>query len=283
MTTQAQQAGRAWKTLLALATTLGLISVVAPAASSSPGERDPVEMVRIPAGPFVMGNPTGVGRRDEQPRRKIYLDLFFIDKYEVTNARYLTFVRHTGHRNPPDPYGDGELTSAEGIEQLPVVQVNWYDAVEYCHWVGKRLPGEAEWEKAARGTDGRLFPWGNDTATATHANFDHEWVGKDTLHPVGARPAGRSPYGVEDMSGNAREWVQDWYKPDYYEEAADRNPKGPDRGVLRVIRGGSWHSPIADIRATARGKGGFALRTHGTGFRCAADARPGSVETRRMP
>lgn len=283
MTRQAQQAGRTSKTLLALATTTWLTGAVLAAPGSSPAARDPVEMVRIPAGPFLMGNPTGLGRQDEQPRRTMYLDSFFIDKYEVTNARYLAFVRQTGHRSPPDPYGDGELTSAKGIEQLPVVQINWYDAVEYCHWAGKRLPGEAEWEKAARGTDGRLFPWGNDTATATHANFDRAWQGKQTLHPVGARPAGRSPYGVEDMSGNAREWVQDWYKPDYYETAPERNPRGPEQGVLRVIRGGSWHSPIADIRATARGKGGFALRTHGTGFRCAADARSGSLNTRRNP
>lgn len=283
MTRRAQQAGRAWNTLLALGTTVGLITAVPGTAGAGASERDPVEMVRIPAGPFLMGNPAGVGRRDEQPRRKIHVDSFFIDTHEVTNARYLNFVRQTGHRHPPDPYGDGELTSAKGIERLPVVQVNWYDAVEYCHWAGKRLPREAEWEKAARGTDGRLFPWGNDTATAAQANFDREWVGKETLHPVGSLPAGRSPYGVEDMSGNAREWVQDWYKPDYYEKAPDRNPKGPDRGVLRVIRGGSWHSPIADIRATARGKGGFALRTHGTGFRCAADARSGSLNTRSTP
>ncbi len=283
MTRHAQRAGGAWATLFALVATIGLIGVFPPGAGSSPGKRDPVEMVRIAAGPFLMGNPKGVGRRDEQPRRKFYLDSFFIDRYEVTNARYLNFVNQTGHRPPPNPYGDGAFTSAEGIEQLPVVQINWYDAVEYCQWAGKRLPTEAEWEKAARGTDGRLFPWGNNGATATHANFDREWVGKKTLHPVGARPAGRSPFGVEDMSGNAREWVQDWYQPDYYEKAPDRNPKGPEGGVLRVIRGGSWHSPIADIRATARGKGGFALRTHGTGFRCAADERAGSVKTRRKP
>ncbi len=281
MTRHAWQAGRAWRVLLALAATLVLLGVLPHSADSRPVERDPVEMVRIPAGPFLMGNPKGVGRQDEQPRRKIYLDTFFIDKYEVTNARYLNFVTQTGHRPPPDPYSEAEVTSSKGIERLPVVQINWYDAVEYCQWAGKRLPTEAEWEKAARGTDGRLFPWGNDAATATHANFDREWAGKDTLHPVGARPAGRSPYGVEDMSGNAREWVQDWYQPDYYETAPDRDPKGPDGGVLRVIRGGSWHSPIADIRATARGKGGFALRTHGTGFRCAADADSRSTKTRR--
>lgn len=283
MTRQAQQAGRSWRALLALATTMGLISLVGPAAAAGSEERDPVEMIRIPAGPFLMGNPTGVGRPDEQPRRKIYVDSFFIDKYEVTNARYLSFVRQTGHRSPPDPYGDGELLSAKGIEHLPVVQINWYDAVEYCHWAGKRLPSEAEWEKAARGQDGRLFPWGNEAATAAHANFDREWAEKQTLHPVGSLPAGRSPYGVEDMSGNAREWVQDWYKPDYYEQAPARDPRGPEGGVLRVIRGGSWHSPVADIRASARGKGGFALRTHGTGFRCAADSRGGSLNTRRQP
>jgi len=227
-------------------------------------------MVTIPAGKFLMGNPEGKGRADEWPQRSVYLEAFAIDQVEVTNERYMAFVTTTGHRNPPNPYGTGPLLSANGIEQLPVVQTTWYDAKAYCAWAKKRLPTEAEWEKAARGTDGRLFPWGNEPATSKRANFDREWEDERTLYPVGSLPDGDSPYGVKDMAGNAREWVSDWYDPDYYKHAPDESPLGPDkRGVVRSIRGGSWHSPMADITTSARGRGGFALQTHGTGFRCA--------------
>lgn len=236
-----------------------------------PGSRevDPVPMVTIPAGEFMMGSPDGLGRVDERPQRSVYLDAFLIDEVEVTNERYMQFVKTTGHRPPPNPYGAGNLQSIEGIEHLPVVQTTWYDAKAYCRWAKKRLPTEAEWEKAARGTDGRLYPWGNEPPTAQRANFDREWEDEKTLHTVGSLPDGDSPYGVKDMAGNAREWVSDWYEVDYYKEAPTRNPQGPDRkGVVRSIRGGSWHSPISDITTSARGRGGFALQTHGTGFRC---------------
>jgi len=239
------------------------------AAPASP-ELDPVLMVTIPAGEFLMGNPEGKGRADEWPQRSVYLDAFAIDQVEVTNQRYMAFVAITGHRNPPNPYGAGALLSVKGIEHLPVVQTTWYDAKAYCSWAKKRLPTEAEWEKAARGTDGRRFPWGNEPATSKRANFDREWEDEKTLYPVGSLPGGDSPYGLKDMAGNAREWVSDWYDPDYYKHAPDRNPQGPDKkGVVRSIRGGSWHSPVADITTSARGRGGFALQTHGTGFRCA--------------
>src|SRR5512147_972524 len=240
-------------------------------AEALPGnkELDPVPMVTIPAGPFLMGNPEGKGRADERPQRSVYLDEFTIDQVEVTNERYMGFVKSTGHRNPPNPYGTGSLMSADGIEQLPVVQTTWYDAKAYCSWAKKRLPTEAEWEKAARGTDGRLFPWGNEPATWKRANFDREWEDEKTLYPVGSLPDGDSPYGVKDMAGNAREWVSDWYDAEYYHHAPNRNPQGPDKkGVVRSIRGGSWHSPASDITTSARGRGGFALQTHGTGFRC---------------
>lgn len=241
--------------------------MAAPAASR---ELDPVPMVTIPAGEFLMGNPEGKGRADEWPQRSVYLDAFAIDQVEVTNERYMAFVTTTGHRTPPNPYGTGPLSSIKGIEQLPVVQTTWYDAKAYCSWAKKRLPTEAEWEKAARGTDGRLFPWGNEPATLKRANFDREWEDEKTLYPVGSLPDGDSPYGVKDMAGNAREWVSDWYDPDYYKHAPNLNPQGPDKkGVVRSIRGGSWHSPVADITTSARGRGGFALQTHGTGFRCA--------------
>ena len=231
-------------------------------------ELDPVPMVIVPGGPFLMGSESPKGRADEWPQRSVHVDTFAIDQVEVTNERYMTFVATTGHRSPPNPYGTGVLVSAKGIEQLPVVQVTWYDAKAYCAWAKKRLPTEAEWEKAARGTDGRMFPWGNETPSPTRANFDREWVDDKTLHAVGSLSGGESPYGIKDMSGNAREWVQDWYAPDYYANAPDKNPQGPDKGIVRVIRGGSWHSPQSDITATARGRGGFALQTHGTGFRC---------------
>lgn len=240
-------------------------------------ERDPVPMVTIPAGEFLMGSPEGQGRADEWPQRPVYLDAFEIDQVEVTNARYLRFVKATGHRTPPNPYGTGPLQSIAGMEHLPVVQMTWYDAKAYCGWVKKRLPTEAEWEKAARGTDGRLYPWGNDPPTAQRANFDREWAEEKTLHPVGSLPGGDSPYGVKDMAGNAREWVSDWYDAEYYRQAPDRNPQGPTKkGVVRSIRGGSWHSPAADLTTAARGRGGFALQTHGTGFRCARSVEPES-------
>jgi formylglycine-generating enzyme required for sulfatase activity len=232
-------------------------------------ENDPVPMVTVPGGPFVMGSAGDTGRADERPQRRVEIDVFMIDQVEVTNARYLAFVRATGHRNPPNPYGDGMLLSAQGIDDLPVVQVTWYDAKAYCQWTKKRLPTEAEWEKAARGTDGRLFPWGNDPPTPERSNFDREWEGPQTLHRVGSLTGGDSPYGIKDMAGNAREWVEDWYGADYYGHAPAANPAGPEKGIVRSIRGGSWHSPLSDIRASARGRGGFALQTHGTGFRCA--------------
>ena len=243
-------------------------AVAEPPAASK--ELDPVPMVMIPAGEFLMGNSEGKGRADERPQRSVYLDTFAIDQVEVTNERYMAFVTATGHRNPPNPYSTGPLTSIKRIEQLPVVQTTWYDAKAYCGWAKKRLPTEAEWEKAARGADGRQFPWGNEAPTSKRANFDREWADEQTLYPVGSLPEGDSPYGVKDMAGNAREWVSDWYDPDYYKHAPARNPQGPDKkGVVRSIRGGSWHSPLADITASARGRGGFALQTHGTGFRCA--------------
>ena len=260
-----------WKIVAAIVAVAGAVSQ-SPVAAAPPAskELDPVPMVTIPAGEFLMGNPEGKGRADEWPQRSIYLDAFTIDQVEVTNERYMVFVTTTGHRNPPNPYGTGPLVSVKGIEQLPVVQTTWYDAKAYCAWAKKRLPTEAEWEKAARGTDGRLFPWGNEPATPKRANFDREWEDEKTLYPVGTLPEGDSPYGVKDMAGNAREWVSDWYDADYYKHAPERNPQGPDKkGVVRSIRGGSWHSPLADITTSARGRGGFALQTHGTGFRCA--------------
>lgn len=277
--TQSAKWRRTRRSAVAVIVTIAWTVCLSPVVAAPPArELDPVPMVTITAGEFLMGNPEGVGRADEWPQRSVYLDTFAIDQVEVTNERYMSFVATTGHRNPPNPYGTGPLLSAKGIEQLPVVQVTWYDAKAYCSWAKKRLPTEAEWEKAARGTDGRKFPWGNQAATPKRANFDREWEEEKTLHPVGTLPDGDSPYGVKDLSGNAREWVQDWYDADYYKHAPDQNPRGPEKGIVRSIRGGSWHSPMSDITTSARGRGGFALQTHGTGFRC---VRGGESETQQ--
>lgn len=270
MTALWHNATRLPRVTMAVVALLGITQWLVVEALSASKEVDLVPMVTIPAGDFLMGSPEEKGRADERPRRSVYLDAFLIDQVEVTNQRYMEFVKATGHRNPPNPYGTGPLMSVKGIEQLPVVQTTWYDAKAYCSWAKKRLPTETEWEKAARGTDGRLYPWGDEPPTAKRANFDREWEDERTLHAVGSLPEGDSPYGVKDMAGNAREWVSDWYDPDYYKGAPKRNPHGPDtKGVVRSIRGGSWHSPASDITTSARGRGGFALQTHGTGFRCA--------------
>ncbi|MGD9851773.1 MAG: formylglycine-generating enzyme family protein [Nitrospirales bacterium] len=241
-------------------------------ASSEPVmEKDPVDMIVIPASSFVRGSAEGEGRLDEQPRRKIFLNAFAIDKYEVSNARYFAFLKETLHKAPMNVYGDKPLMQEEGIENLPVVQVTWHDAVDYCFWAGKRLPTEAEWEKAARGDSPRIFPWGDSPPDPRKANFEKDWTNKHTLLDVTALPDGQSPYGLFHLAGNVREWVQDWYDSDYYHQAPEKNPKGPESGILKVIRGGSWRSFEADLRVTSRGKGGFALKTHGIGFRCARD------------
>ena len=266
-------------TILSLIAALGFSSEIL-GADTLFVEKDQVEMVVIPAGTFIRGSAPGEGRLDEQPQRKIYVDSFAIDKYEVSNARYINFLEETLHKPPLNVYGEGSLLKEDDIASLPVVQVTWHDAVDYCFWAGKRLPTEAEWEKAARGDDTRLYPWGNEPPSEKKAQFEKEWDGKNTLQIVKSLPAGQSSYGVFQLSGNVREWTQDWYDPEYYSQAPGKNPNGPETGILKVIRGGSWRSFDTDLRVTSRGKGGFALKTHGIGFRCARDSDSHTAQTK---
>jgi len=265
------------------------------------------EMILVQAGEFLMGSPEGTDSfSDERPQRSVLLSPFWMDRHEVTNAQYEQFVRATGHRQPENPNPAVTLWEqgrpVAGSDQHPVVNVSWHDAAAYCRWAGKRLPTEAEWEKAARGADGRLYPWGNewDFKRANSASYwagrtiefkdGTEWKafwvtgegariskergvkGEALTMPVGSFPEGASPYGLLDMAGNASEWVQDWFEPYYYSKAPLTNPKGPAGILLKVVRGGSWLKPAKSLRTADRDYGYPDDRPSGTGFRCARDA-----------
>jgi formylglycine-generating enzyme len=240
---------------------------------SQASREEPVreEMIVIPAGPFIRG--TDHGGFDEQPQRTLVLDAFALDRYEVTNFQYQQFVKVTGHRKsgPPARYAKN-MSKMQGVNQ-PVVYVSWEDADSYCHWKGKRLPTEAEWEKAMRGSDGRLWPWGN-VEQPNGANWARVQDGHDVSASVGAFQTDKSPYGVMDGAGNVMEWVADWYAERYFEEAPERNPPSPDHGVFRVLRGGGYATTGADIRITSRSKMVPDFRDEAIGFRCASSELP---------
>jgi formylglycine-generating enzyme required for sulfatase activity len=244
--------------------------------AASGGDSDdlpiPEKMVPIPAGPFIRG--TEKGGFDEQPQQTLYLSGFLIDKYEVTNSQYAAFVAATGHRKsgPPSRYAKN-MSRMRGVNQ-PVVYVSWDDAVAYCAWKGKRLPTEAEWEKAMRGTDGRLWPWG--TVEIPHAaNWARVDDGHEVSAAVGAVKSDVSPFGVMDGAGNVMEWVDDWYQENAYREASKSDPQSPDYGTFRVIRGAGYASSGSDLRITSRNKMVPDFRDETIGFRCAKDMKNG--------
>ena len=284
--------------------------------------KDGVVMVLIPAGEFLMGSTTttieewskiddcGPAKQcnleDEFPQHPVMLDAFLIDKVEVTNAQYLKFVQAAKHRPPADPKGgeDRSRNLWEGskvppaVAGLPVVSVDWNDAKAYCEWAGKRLPTEAEWEKAARGPDGQVFPWGANWDRA-RLNSASLWASQDllsydawatwwdakgfdlleaktlagVLKPGGSFPGGGSPYGAQDMAGNVSEWVADWVGSEFYHASPDRNPKGPDTGEKRALRGGSWYNHANGARVALRRDAFPNHRANTIGFRCAKDAK----------
>lgn len=237
-------------------------------AGEAPAGEQPIkeDMVFIPAGYFVRG--TSVGGYDEQPERRTALDAFWIDRYEVTNYQYQVFVLATGHRKagPPSRYAKN-VSRMRGVNQ-PVTYVSWDDADEYCRWKSKRLPTEAEWEKAMRGVDGRLWPWGN-TMDALAANWGSSRDGFDVTAPVGSFKRDISPFGVADGAGNVMEWVADWYGEDAYRSASEWNPKGPEYAVYKVLRGGGYTSTGKDVRITSRSRMVPDFRDETIGFRCA--------------
>ena len=221
-------------------------------------------MVLVPAGEFTMGSLGG--DPDEQPVRQVYVGAFFMDKHQVAVSEYARFLETTHHESPPE----WTLMNKPTSRNRPVANVDWADAAAYCKWAGKRLPAEAEWEKAARGTDGRVYPWGNEPPTRFHANSGKEvFSSHGTLTPVGTFEAGKSPYGIYDMAGNVWEWVSDWYDQDYYKSGPLQNPPGPRKGDSKVVRGGSWGSGANGLRSADRETHLPSFRGFGTGFRCA--------------
>jgi eukaryotic-like serine/threonine-protein kinase len=223
--------------------------------------------VEVPAGSFLMGSDTGAP--DERPVHRVSGSTFVIDRYEVTNARYAACVRAGACSAPAllSSFKRPEYFGALEFSDYPVIHVSWGQAATFCSWAGGRLPTEAEWERAARGTaDSRTFPWGDGPPDCNKANFAG-CVG-DTDR-VGRRPAGQSPYGVFDMAGNVWEWTADWYEAGYYSRSPDQDPTGPDMGHMKVMRGGCWVSGTSSLRSTCRKAELPDLWAPNVGFRCA--------------
>jgi iron(II)-dependent oxidoreductase len=227
------------------------------------------EMVYVSAGEFLRGSREWEGDSDERPQREVCLDAYWMDKTEVTNAEYRRFCEATGHKKS-NYWRDSRYSQP----LQPVVGVSWGDASAYAKWAGKRLPTEAEWEKAARGEDGRKYPWGNEEPSSRHCNMRGSGEGHEYAAPVGSFPTGTSSYGCLDMAGSVWEWCADRYDEDYYSSAPSRNPKGPDSGENRVVRGGSWNNDSDFGRCANRGYFPPSDRYYlFFGFRCTRDAR----------
>ena len=248
-------------------------------AGDVPGEQD---VVRIPTGSLIMGSADGDS--DERPLRRVWIDAFVMDRYEVTVAQYGRCVAAGVCREPHHTADAYRLAfevhylnwGKEGRSAHPINGVSWYDAETYCRWAEKRLPTEAEWEWAARGSDGRLYPWGNDQVTCQKAIMDDggDGCGHEMAWPVGSRSAGGSPFGVQDMAGNLWEWTADYYARDFYSRGGQSNPYNDEVGEdLRVLRGGSMADQNARILRSTNRLGYLPDQRYDytVGFRCAAD------------
>jgi len=227
---------------------------------------DGMPMVFVPAGEFSMGSDDN--GETEKPVHTVYLDDYWIDQTEITNAQYAKCVNAGGCTAPSktSSYSRDSYYGNSQYDDYPVLWVDWNQARDYCQWAGRELPTEAQWEKAARGTDGRTFPWGNDGPNATLANYNDS-QGDTTA--VGSYPDGASQYGALDMAGNVWEWVADWFG--VYLSDVERNPTGPTSGEQRVLRGGSWFHYLSDGIRSAYRHVNYPLYSgyFDTGFRCA--------------
>jgi sulfatase modifying factor 1 len=223
-------------------------------------------MVHVPSGPFTMGGRDEESPRAERPAHTVFLNDYYIARFPTTNQEYREFVQCTGHRIPIH-WQRGTFPTGTG--KHPVVNVSWTDAAAFAKWRGARLPTEAEWEKAARGDDERPYPWGPRFTEGERCNGNNQ-VGMTT--PVDEFPEGRSECGVWDLCGNAYEWCHDFYDEEYYKNSPTTNPKGPEGGQERVVRGGCYMESRAGLRATHR-EGVVEVTTRDTiGFRIAMNA-----------
>jgi serine/threonine-protein kinase len=265
---------------------------------------DGMVMVYVPAGSFLMGSSQEsdpFAAESEQPPHEVALDAFWIDQTEVTNAQFAQFVADTGYVTTAEEEGDGLValdsgttetiagtdwqhpegpeSDLNGLEGHPVLQVTWFDAEAYCQWAGGGLPTEAQWEYAARGNEGHLYPGGNEfdgsIVNFCDASCIFSWMNLDfndgfvRTAPVGSYPAGASWVNALDLGGNAWEWVADYYDPGYYANSPTLNPTGPETGEIKVLRGGSWFDDMSHVRYVRRGVGNPLSRHNLFGFRCA--------------
>lgn len=219
------------------------------------------ELVLIPAGTFLMGSD--IGRASNQPQHEVFLDDYYIQKTEVTRAQFIEFLDATKYSILVDWLEPDDANSS-----LPATGVLWRDADAYCGWAGLRLPTEAEWEKAARGTNGSIYPWGNQW----NPDFANGAGKLSSVQEVGSYPQGASPFSLLDMSGNAAEWVADYYVADYYTYAPSENPQGPEIVLDHVLRGGSYASPLEQLTTFFRNSSHSVLPNPRVGFRCAISA-----------
>ena len=242
---------------------------------------DGMSMVLVPEGEFTMGSDEG--GMAEGPAHRVFLDAYWIDQTEVTNGMFVDFLNEEGDLQEEGvnwfDLGDSNvrihLTNNrlpwivdQGMQDYPVTEVTWFGARAYCEWAGRRLPSEAEWEKAARGTDGRTYPWGEEL-DCSMANYDYCTGGGIKLTRVGSYPAGASPCGALDMIGNVWEFTADWYSSDYYAVSPADNPQGPQAGEVRVVRGGSYQDPQENVHSFSRYWYSPTGNNDYLGFRCA--------------
>jgi formylglycine-generating enzyme required for sulfatase activity len=263
--------------------------------------KDGTPMALIPAGPFTMGSAEE-DLQEIAPKHRVEISAFYMDVHEVTNERFALFLNTRGFSEEEEKsrktregwvvirsdlerkerrtmwpteiiYENGEYFAFDGFESYPVTAVNWEAANEYCAWAGKRLPTEAEWEKAARGgLEEKRFPWGDELPTGGVA-FNRLW--RDNFTPPPSELVNSylpNGYGLFNMAGNVWEWVSDWFHPSYYHESPKKNPRGPETGEFKVLKGGSWISDPSDLRVAARNFNPPFIADAGMGFRCAVDA-----------
>ena len=254
---------------------------------SSVEKADPRNMVLVSPGFFIMGSNKSL--EDEAPEHRVYLDSYWIDKFEVSAGKFAEFLNTMDNLKGyyldnkfGTLYYDGRFHPRPGLENYPINNITWNAADEYCKWKEKRLPTEAEWEKAARGTAAQAYPWGNIPPSDTLARYLQTWAKEENhkvMVPVQALTEGQSPYGLHNMAGNVKEWVDDWYDREYYNEQSEyANPRGPIGGEFKVVRGGSWRDMKGFIYSTFRNSGNPKSRMDDYGFRCAKNAAPASGE-----